>query len=662
MQIFYSTQNHHIFDIYTEYFQNTKMMRNNVLLFVLVIWLLIGGAADAGCPVSSTEKNFGGKVLEKGGCLTVVDISEPQKLYGETTIDHLHRFCMESFKGGKLLSFTDSRKLQILAGANFKKDPTSTILLHPGIRVFESNSTERQNVFVEKCLHMESLRCRGYPYEYISTRNETASGMLFKCEENKCCGSTDCDDTASLLTYESELLENFSDLSADAYCRCIAFNPTYLEWNLSNEHTYHCDHMKCDVFVCQNDEYMDCKENRVKKCSYSSEAQGCKEFTYEEISEKELPYGQDCGKRNYGESCLCPCGGTWTEWSIVSGTCGVVISIRYRPRLDMVATNKSCDGAEDLCCKETKDNFVSCSQYKYDKVEYEKFKVECEQHNGVVNASEAELVCVCLDDQRFGKFCEKTSAFDTCSERQWCENGGTCRNYEGSYRCDCMVNYSGKNCSDIIKTCLSNAECMNGGICALLHSGKACKCTEGFLGANCELKIGSCEADVCMNEGSCVQVNNNTYKCDCSYKYEGTFCEEELGITEIFVRLIKTSLTFQIIISAVVLIILVSGIFFLFKIAHAYRIFTESSTDRLFRRARELRKDALDKHEAKQKGLNAVGHQGKSAELPLGKSACKVKIMNKSVVMSSESKATPHEAAVLVLAHILEDLNLLCST
>ncbi|KRZ11803.1 Protocadherin Fat 1 [Trichinella zimbabwensis] len=613
-----------------------KMSRNKVLLFVSMIWLLISGTADGSCPVSSTAKNFGGKLLEEGGCLTVVDISEPQKLYGKITLDHLHRFCMESFKGGRLLSFTDSQKLQILAGVNFKKDPTSTILLHPGIRVFKTNITTKQDVFVEKCMQMETLNCMGYPYEYISTRNEKTAGMLYQCAEKKCCSNSDCDDTASLLTFESELLENISDLSADAYCRCILFNPTSLNWNLSNERLYPCDDMKCDVFVCENDEYRDCKETRVKNCSYSSEAQGCKEFTYQVISEKELPYGNDCENRNYGESCVCPCGGTWTQWSIVSGTCGKVVSIRYRPRLDMVATNKSCDDAEDSCCKETKEDFVICSQYTYSKAEYKKFKAECEQHNGVVNASEAELVCVCFDDRQFGTFCENT--FDACSEQKWCQNGGSCRNYKGSYRCDCMDNYSGENCTDIIKTCLSNAECMNGGICALLHSGKACKCTEGFVGANCELKIGKCKADVCMNGASCFQVNNNTYKCDCSYKYEGTFCEEELGITEIFLRLIKTNFHFQLVATIVVSIIFVLGIFILFKIVHAYRIFTESSTDRLFRTARKLRKEAVV-YEAKLKELNAVGQQGKSTEQPPPKSACKVKIMNKSVVMSSTSQA-----------------------
>ncbi|KRY09644.1 hypothetical protein T12_7202 [Trichinella patagoniensis] len=79
-----------------------------------------------------------------------------------------------------------------------------------------------------------------------------------------------------------------------------------------------------------NDEYTDCNETRVEKCTYLSEADDCKEFTYEVISEKEYPYGRDCEERNYGESCLCPCAGTWTEWSIVSETCGKVVSNRRR--------------------------------------------------------------------------------------------------------------------------------------------------------------------------------------------------------------------------------------------------------------------------------------------------------------------------------------------
>ncbi|KRZ69088.1 Protocadherin Fat 1 [Trichinella papuae] len=610
-----------------------KMSRNKVLLFVSMIWLLISGTADGSCPVSSTAKNFGGKLLEEGGCLTVVDISEPQKLYGQITVDHLHRFCMESFKGGRLLSFTDSQKLQILAGVNFKKDPTSTILLHPGVRVFKTNITTKQDVFVEKCMQMETLDCMGYPYEYISTRNEKTAGMLYQCAEKKCCSNSDCDDTDSLLTFESELLENVSDSSADAFCRCIEFNPTYLKWNLPAEHTYHCDHMKCAVFVCENDEYTDCKETRVKNCSYSLEAQSCKEFTYQVISEKELPYGNDCENRNYGESCVCPCGGTWTQWSIVSGTCGKVVSIRYRPRLDMVATNKSCDDAKASCCTETKDHFVVCDHYTYSKAEYEKFKAECEQHNGVVNASDAELVCVCFDDRQFGTFCENT--FDACSEQKWCQNGGSCRNYKGSYRCDCMDNYSGENCTDIIKTCLSNAECMNGGICALLHSGKACKCTEGFAGANCELKIGKCKAHVCMNGASCLQVNNNTYKCDCSYNYEGTFCEEELSITEILIRLVKGNLTLHLVVIIIMLILLVICcissfqvvfLFYLFyfqsciylklymfikikiiydfwelQIISAHRTLQKLMYDKLFGRAKRLRQKALDEHAAKQK-------------------------------------------------------------
>ncbi|KRY04913.1 hypothetical protein T03_16879, partial [Trichinella britovi] len=81
----------------------------------------MGGSADGGCPVSSTWDNYGGRKLDDGGCLTVVDMFEFKKFYGQVTIDDLHRFCARSFKGGKLLSFTDSQKLQMLDGVNFKQ-------------------------------------------------------------------------------------------------------------------------------------------------------------------------------------------------------------------------------------------------------------------------------------------------------------------------------------------------------------------------------------------------------------------------------------------------------------------------------------------------------------------------------------------------------------
>ncbi|KRZ97442.1 hypothetical protein T08_15592 [Trichinella sp. T8] len=132
------------------------MAVTKVLLVVSVIWLLMGGSADGGCPVSSTRDNYGGRKLEDGWCLTVVDIS---------------------FKGGKLLSFTDSQKLQMLDGVNFKQAAASNILIHPGVQIFETNITMKQNVHVEKCGKTKRLSCDGYPYEYISNGNGTVDDM-----------------------------------------------------------------------------------------------------------------------------------------------------------------------------------------------------------------------------------------------------------------------------------------------------------------------------------------------------------------------------------------------------------------------------------------------------------------------------------------------------
>ncbi|KRX39897.1 hypothetical protein T05_1526 [Trichinella murrelli] len=62
------------------------MAVTKVLLVVSVIWLLMGGSADGGCPVSSTRDNYGGRKLDDGGCLTVVDMFKVKKLYGQVII------------------------------------------------------------------------------------------------------------------------------------------------------------------------------------------------------------------------------------------------------------------------------------------------------------------------------------------------------------------------------------------------------------------------------------------------------------------------------------------------------------------------------------------------------------------------------------------------
>ncbi|KRX42065.1 hypothetical protein T05_13855 [Trichinella murrelli] len=68
-----------------EFLMTVMMAVTKVLLVVSVIWLLMGGSADGGCPVSSTWDNYGGRKLDDGGCLTVVDMFEFKKFYGQSS-------------------------------------------------------------------------------------------------------------------------------------------------------------------------------------------------------------------------------------------------------------------------------------------------------------------------------------------------------------------------------------------------------------------------------------------------------------------------------------------------------------------------------------------------------------------------------------------------
>ncbi|KRX66174.1 Delta-like protein 1 [Trichinella sp. T9] len=234
------------------------------------------------------------------------------------------------------------------------------------------------------------------------------------------------------------------------------------------------------------------------------------------------------------------------------------------------------------------------------KVEYETFKEKCERHNGSVKASEMELVCVCLRDEQFGEFCEKNA--DLCSERKWCLNGGTCRNYRGNYRCHCANGFSGMNCTD---------------------------------------EIGSCEKAAFQNDATRLQVTNNAYRCDCSYRHGGTLCEKELSITEIYIRLITNSLAFQVALIIIVLIIILFGCFILIMAIRGHHIRKETSFERVLRTGLERRKAVIAQYDAKHKFGNEKGNTQKSSSSAVGQEVhCgKLRIWNKSPVRLSDSEA-----------------------
>ena len=46
-----------------------------------------------------------------------------------------------------------------------------------------------------------------------------------------------------------------------------------------------------------------------------------------------------------------------------------------------------------------------------------------------------------------GEFCQRN--IDECTVTPPCQNGATCMDTPGSYKCQCQLGFSGKNCEDV---------------------------------------------------------------------------------------------------------------------------------------------------------------------------------------------------------------------
>jgi hypothetical protein len=96
-----------------------------------------------------------------------------------------------------------------------------------------------------------------------------------------------------------------------------------------------------------------------------------------------------------------------------------------------------------------------------------------------------------------------------CVDWSPCQNQAECVDLDNDYRCLCLDEYTGRNCTELkIKNC-SNAPCQNGATCVdvLDKHGEArnysCECVDGTVGVNCETLIDFCRSSPCQNQGTC---------------------------------------------------------------------------------------------------------------------------------------------------------------
>ncbi|XP_003376562.1 DNA replication licensing factor MCM8 [Trichinella spiralis] len=489
-------------------------------LFSIVVLLVLIFKVDAisyTCPFETFPDGIKGGKTSSDKCISIVTHEYVKKYYGAkgNSTETGALACQHLFKNGAQMVFRNESDLIYNRYVKMLED--EYFLVHAGMEQMETSHYYTKNLYSPKLGYTILFYCydykmrkfepkdffmltRCYTYKHVAMKGYVYDGMRHPWLDVCHIHSPDCND---------------ADKGFFPKCRCLQFRKQPI---LKYEKLFACQIEGCTYYACMHDAYRNCEEDRVRNCSIVPGKKECREYTYILHSHQEKPFGKPCRKRDYGNTCKCPCSNRpWSSWSQSSHTCGKGYRQKSKPRVLYENENVNCNQQPEKCCIKTESIQLSdcLEKFVHSGLSLEKGSFICMQNGGVPIQTDEGYICKCEDPLKHGYMCEYEH--DICQKYQGiCQNGGTCKGKGRSYYCICPT----------VKGCAHENMCQNGGTCVENENGLSCNCRYPYTGEFCETRMLVCPPRLCKNGGTCTAFQElQGFLCTCAERYTGKFCE-----------------------------------------------------------------------------------------------------------------------------------------